>query len=711
MIFFITLIISLLFLEPNFSLEIQNKNIWRFHFNLEDIKESILYDSKIYCFAERGYFYLDLESNNIIKNTVDLNLSGVDVIKALDYNGELVLIYSSGKIDFVRGNRVSSVDLAITENVKINHVTNKEKYIYVSSTEGVYVIDAENKTVKERYEYFYDPNDKVNVSFLNFSKNKIYVISDDDIFFSDINSNYKDFRNWDKLSLFNDSIYGSFIENDQLYFYNNSSIFSEIGVSVGTDVDGEIVLIKEMDNMIYKLFKRNQSMFLIVKDEFNDTTSLNIPKNLKVNNFDIYDNDMWLVGDAFSLYNVDENIFYSPSNFPVKSINKIYDEDNIIYTFSGGDKFSVHNQGLWESENLNGFDSISSIAKNSLNTFYASFSHGILDYNNFIIIDDNYPGSLLKKYSNSSDIVVTDIEYIQDVLWILNYGSNTPLISREINNNWQSYEIGIGFNYPLSLTFNGSETLWVIHDKSKFGGITLFNTLSKEKFNLSITNNKLKSTNVNAIAIDQNDYVWVGSDEGLIYFTTSKFDDIKNYDNYLTPNNGERNIFQNIKINDILVDFSNKKWIATNQGIFVFNSENKTIESIKTDNSPLQSNNVLSINMDKQGDIFILTDYGLISYKTYNESPNLDYSKLKIFPNPVDLDVDQNVKITGLVDNNLIHITNQSGRLILSEIYKGGGFLWNLKDSKNIKVNSGIYFVFITSNDGSRELVEKIFIK
>ena len=711
MIFFITLIISFLFLEPNFSLEIQNKNIWRYHFNLEDIKESILYDSKIYCFAERGYFYLDLESNNIIKNTVDLNLSGVDVIKALDYNGELVLIYSSGKIDFVKGNRVSSVDLAITENVKINHVTNKEKYIYVSSTEGVYVIDAENKTVKERYEYFYDPNDKVNVSFLNFSKNKIYAISNGDIFFSDINSNYKDFRNWDKMSLFNDSIYGSFIENDQLYFYNNNSIFSEIGVSVGTDVDGEIVMIKEMDNMIYKLFKRNQSMFLIVQDEFNNTTNLNIPQHLKVNNFDIYNNDMWLVGDAFSLYNVDENIFYSPSNFPVKSILKIYDEDNIIYAFSGGDKLSYYDQGIWEFENLNGFDSISSVTKNDLNTFYGSFSNGILDYNNFIFIDDKYPGSLLKKYSNSSDIVVTDIEYLQDMLWILNYGSNTPLVSRDMNNNWQSYDIGVGFNYPLSLTFNGSETIWVIHDKNKLGGITLFNTSSKEKFNLTITENKLNSTNVNTIAIDQNDYVWIGSDEGLIYFTTSKFEGVKNYDNYLIPNNGERNIFQNIKINDILVDYSNKKWIATDQGIFVFNSESKTIESIKSDNSPLQSNNVLSIDMDKKGDLFILTDYGLISYKTYNELPNSDYSKLKIFPNPVDLDVDQNVKITGLVDNNIIHITNQSGRLIFSKIYKGGGFLWNLKDSKNMKVNSGIYFVFILSNDGSKELVEKIFIK
>ena len=103
---------------------------------------------------------------------------------------------------------------------------------------------------------------------------------------------------------------------------------------------------------------------------------------------------------------------------------------------------------------------------------------------------------------------------------------------------------------------------------------------------MTITENKLNSKNVNTIAIDQNDYVWIGSDDGLIYFTTSKFEDVKNYDNYLIPNNGERNIFQNIKINDILVDYSNKKWIATDQGIFVFNSESKTIESIKADNSP-----------------------------------------------------------------------------------------------------------------------------
>ena len=113
--------------------------------------------------------------------------------------------------------------------------------------------------------------------------------------------------------------------------------------------------------------------------------------------------------------------------------------------------------------------------------------------------------------------------------------------------------------------------------------------IAKASLFVSITNNKLKSTNVNAIAIDQNDYVWVGSDEGLIYFTTSKFDDIKNYDNYLTPNNGERNIFQNIKINDIS-DFKSKEYIIDVSGALEDSSGKKNIND-KTKVNRIVSNN------------------------------------------------------------------------------------------------------------------------
>ena len=48
--------------------------------------------------------------------------------------------------------------------------------------------------------------------------------------------------------------------------------------------------------------------------------------------------------------------------------------------------------------------------------------------------------------------------------------------------------------------------------------------------------------------------------KGLIYFTSSSFDDILNNDTYLVPNDGEK-IFQNIKINTLLFDHSNNLWM------------------------------------------------------------------------------------------------------------------------------------------------------
>ena len=90
--------------------------------------------------------------------------------------------------------------------------------------------------------------------------------------------------------------------------------------------------------------------------------------------------------------------------------------------------------------------------------------------------------------------------------------------------------------------------------------------------------------------------------------------------------------------------------------------------------------------------------------------PKPNYSNLKIYPNPITISNDQSIIISGLVDKNIIHITNQSGRLVFSDVYQGGGLVWDLKDSDKIKISPGIYLVFILSEDGSRELIEKILV-
>lgn len=712
MIFFRIFILSFLFSYSNHLIGSYKRDIWRYHLNLKDIQKLFYYENKLYCFADRGFFNLDLESRNIVKNSVDLNLSGIDIIESLKYNNHLIFIYSSGYVDFIKGNQVYSINLDLTSNATINSAKKNGSNIFISTSEGVYVVDAENKILMEKYEYIYNSSKKISVSFLDFFENKIYVVSGKNIYFSNFNSsNSLDYRSWDELSFFNDSILGSFQIENQIYFYDSNSIFSITGNNMDLKIEGDILSLKFLNNLLHILYKQDQSTFLSIQDKNSNIVDLKLPQGLQVNDFNFYDENIWLVGNGFSLYNLNEQIFYSPDNYPVKSINKIYADNGFVYAFSNTNTFSKYKEGQWESESLVNFNSISSVALGKNDKYFGSFSDGVLDYNNQIIIDENYPDSKLKRLENSSKLVISDLDYVNEKLWILNYGSDTPLISWD-NINWEPYNIGSGFyHYPQELIFNNLETFWIINDKNKFGGITLFDINVKEKYHLSVSNNKLKSNNINSVTVDKNNYVWIGSDQGVFYYNYSSLDDVKQIGSYLTPNDGNKNIFQNIMINDILIDNSNNKWIGTDQGIFVFDSnKNKIINSFNKDNSPIPSDNILSLKTTESGEIFILTDYGLISYNTYNEIPKPNYSDLKIYPNPITISNDQSIIISGLVDKNIIHITNQSGRLVFSDVYEGGGLVWDLKDNDKIKILPGIYLVFILSEDGSRKLIEKILV-
>ena len=109
MIFFRIFILFFLFISSNPLLGSLNRDIWRYHYNLKDIKNLFYYENKLYCFASKGFFYLDLESRNIIKNSVDLNLSGVDIIRS-DSGPKIIEVNSSPGLQGIQG--ITKVDLA-----------------------------------------------------------------------------------------------------------------------------------------------------------------------------------------------------------------------------------------------------------------------------------------------------------------------------------------------------------------------------------------------------------------------------------------------------------------------------------------------------------------------------------------------------------------------------------------------------------------------
>ena len=688
---------------------------WKTHFNLKDIKRLQFYNDKIYCFGTKGFYSFDLVEKSVNSLTFNEGFSDYNVSASTTSTENLILGYGSGQIDFISSEEISSIDLNNPDTKTIiNSMLMRDNLLYVSTSSGLFIIDAEKIIIKEKYSNIGLGGENINIIETRFFQDSIYLVTSDLIYYVNINSsNLLDYNLWKTKNYYDDKILGSYIFNNKIFFYSTKSIYSN---------NGELIY-ESGKNNIFKIKLINDQPYLLIFDEANLNSTLGVLVENKsfqeiyksntdlIYDFDLIMNQIWVVGNNFSLYSIENNIFISPQNSPSIDISIIAKDKNIIYGFSDGKIISSVEENKWNNEKLENFNNITSIASFNNNLFFGSKSMGIFDKKNNIIIDNNSNNSLLKPIS-SGKVYISDLKVELNNLWILNYGTNTPLLSLNSDLKWSAHDLGnISPLFPVQLEFNDSETFWIRMDNLQSGGVLLYDVSSEQTFKLSASNKMLNSNNVNTVTIDKKNKVWIGSDKGLIYFSSSKFDDITNLDSYLIPDDGSKNIFQDIQINSLLIDNSNNKWIGTENGLFIYDSEKKTLlKHFKKDNSPLISDKIYGMEMNENGEIFILTSEGLMSLTTYNSSPKSNYDLVKIYPNPVVLNEHETLIFSGLLEDNHIKITSLSGVEIITLEYRGGGLSWNLIGKNDKKILPGIYLIFIVSSDGTENFLSKILV-
>lgn len=163
------------------------------------------------------------------------------------------------------------------------------------------------------------------------------------------------------------------------------------------------------------------------------------------------------------------------------------------------------------------------------------------------------------------------------------------------------------------------------------------------------------------------------------------------------------------------VDNSNRKWIATeNSGVYLV-SENgdKILEHFTTENSPLPSNEVLSVVCDPNSNtVYFGLKTGLVSYNSTSTPSAEDYSEVYAYPNPVRPDYTGYITVTGLMDDSLVKITDSNGNVVYQTRSEGGMAIWDGFDSNHNRAKTGVYYVFASQGpDGSSEgAVTKIMI-
>jgi hypothetical protein len=224
---------------------------------------------------------------------------------------------------------------------------------------------------------------------------------------------------------------------------------------------------------------------------------------------------------------------------------------------------------------------------------------------------------------------------------------------------------------------------------------------------------------VSTIAQDKNGVVWVGTDMGPFLFNNLS----KVYDADYTcsrvkiPRYDSTNLADYLLVNEniqaIAIDGANRKWIGTKSSGVYLMSENgqQTIQQFTVSNSPLLSNNILSIAINPQtGEVFFGTDQGLVSYQSDASEAGSSFNNVYAYPNPVRQGYNGVITITGLLANTQVKITDINGNLVCETVSNGSLATWDSKDAHGRKVSTGIYLAVCANSDGTQSTITKILV-
>lgn len=326
------------------------------------------------------------------------------------------------------------------------------------------------------------------------------------------------------------------------------------------------------------------------------------------------------------------------------------------------------------------------------NSWIADASNGLL-YNHsgkFEKIEINgFVGNPIKLYNQSEKIYLfgSQNNVYENKQWQTITAQNTPIFSNKINDK--------------------DGNIWEI----SIGGVEVSNP-AQGKYKLFSFGNgygNLPGTQVKCLHQDKNNTIWVGTDNGLaiIYPNQNIFSPtIQAFIPYFQG----RRLFIQENINSILSDAANRKWIGTNNGLYLFSANvDEQLLFFDEKNSPLPSKEITDLAiLESSGEVFILSKQGLLSYQSDATTPKESYENSNIYPNPITPEYEGVVSFSELKDNTLIKITDISGRLIQTLRSNGGRAAWDFRNNDNLPSGSFICLVFYVDIEGKETLSGKL---
>ncbi len=305
-------------------------------------------------------------------------------------------------------------------------------------------------------------------------------------------------------------------------------------------------------------------------------------------------------------------------------------------------------------------------------------------------------------------------------LWMSNGLIANMIKVLRANGQWQSFNLssvlsGFTSNGRMTIDKNGTKWLCTLDE-----GLIGFNENLNNKI-IKITegsnDGNLPSPTVRAAQIDNRNQLWIGTQKGLrILPSVDRFlnqDELTTNSIIIVEEGLPQELLFEQYITDIAIDGANNKWIGTaDAGVFQLSPNGQqTLQRFTISNSPLPSNTINDIEINgSTGEVYIATAKGMVSFKGSSTAPSNSLKDVFVYPNPVRPGFDGTVKISGLTNRANVKITDIEGNLVYEKIAEGGTIEWDTKAFGKYKVASGVYMIFIASDDATDTTVKKVMI-
>lgn len=748
---------------------------WRIHSENKNAKDVVSMGTSVFAAFDAALLEYDAEHSETSTWDVSNGLSDIKLSKLGVHpsSGSVFIGYENGNIDQIMNGRVINIPgiklAPLLGSKQINSIKSKGAFTYFATGFGIVKLNPNKSEIADTY---YPGGGNEPIIDITFKGDSIFAITKSRLYAGRLtNPALADSSQWilyTKLPIITDNQFEyKNIEswNDSLYFlktfanWGGDSVFVAGSTGPRQIIDlqtfGELNSLQVVNNHLtlngnsfHMQFNSDYSSYFFMQTYSSDET-------LEPNSMTYFKDMNWFADANLGLIrrnfdgSCDKISFIGPARNTYFSLDwskgimavvpgslvgnsETYTQPGLmLFEDEKWSSIEKVNTPLWQANNI--WDMISvSIDPNDENKIAVGGVSvtplSIIDRSTNTVTDTfGVANSSLEKFANNS-IFITSLTYDDNGnLWIANGYSTKPLKMLSKEGQWYSFGLGaVASNKPTRKIFcDYSGNIWM----SVFNvGLIGYNpgssttSASDDKTILLNTGDytgNLPSNVVTAIAMDFDNKLWIGTDNGfgILYNSDAAFNAGAGDYNIQRPKidvNGEVDyILGSLYITDIEIDGANRKWIATaNSGIILLSDDGlKVIKHFTIEDSPLISNNILDIEINQNtGEIFIVTDLGLMSYRGDATYEDANYSNVKIFPNPARPDFDGLITIQGIRYDSDVKITDVAGNVVYRTTSNGGTATWDGKTVNGDKVASGVYLIWTASNEAKGRFVGKVVV-